>query len=58
MSTEEQTESLRGTVPPQQVWETLNPTQQQVVLQTVVILCQQIIEMWKQEDSDEQFSDR
>jgi hypothetical protein len=58
MSPEEQTESLRGTVPPQQVWETLNPTQQQIVLQAVVSLCQQIIEMWKQEQSHEQLSDR
>lgn len=58
MSLEEPTESSRGIVPPQQVWETLDPTQQQVVLQTVVCLCQQIIEMWKQEEDDEQFSTR
>jgi hypothetical protein len=58
MSTKEQAESLRGPVPPQQVWETLNPTQQQVILQTVVSLCQQIIETWQQEVSDDQHSDR
>ena len=54
MSPKEQTEALRNTVPPQLVWETLNPTQQQVILQTVISLCQQIIEMWQQEVSDDQ----
>jgi TRAP-type C4-dicarboxylate transport system substrate-binding protein len=56
MRLEEPTESSRGTIPPQQVWETLDPTQQKMVLQAVVCLCQQIIEMWKQEENDEQHS--
>lgn len=40
------------TVPPQ-VWETLTATQQTAVLQTIVRICQEMIEQWGQEEQHE-----
>jgi hypothetical protein len=58
MSPEDQIEPSREILLPQQVWETLNLTQQQTVLQAVISLCQHIIEMWYWEESNEQPSVR
>lgn len=39
----------RGIVPPQ-VWDTLSVSQQTAVLQTVIRICQEIIDQWVQEE--------
>lgn len=38
--------STEGVVLTQTIWETLNATQQEMVLQTVVQICCQIAEKW------------
>jgi hypothetical protein len=44
MKPKEQPQQTAVAILSQQVWETLDPIQQQVVLKTVVSLCQEIIE--------------
>lgn len=43
---------------PQQVWATLNPSQQKTVLQTLVQMCYQLINQQGQEKKDEPISER
>jgi hypothetical protein len=42
---------------PQQVWATLNPSQQKTVLQILVQLCSQLISQQNQEKKDEPVSE-
>jgi len=53
MRPEEQPQQTAVAILSQQVWETLDPIQQQVVLKTVVSLCQEIIEDQEQEARNE-----
>jgi hypothetical protein len=49
----EQTTNGRGVVQPQTVWPTLNMKQQQLVLQTIVSICQQMVSQYQEENNDE-----
>ena len=42
--------SVGKVIMPPQVWETLSVSQQTVVLQTVIRICQEIINQWNQEE--------
>ena len=40
------------------VWETLTATQRETVLHTLVRICRQLAEQWKQEERNEPVADR
>ena len=49
MEQQEASHSVGAASPPQMIWETLTVTQQEMVLQTMVWICHQIVEQWNQE---------
>ncbi len=49
MEQQEASHSVEAVSPPQMIWETLTVTQQEMVLQTMVWICHQIVEQWNQE---------
>lgn len=53
MRPEEHPQQPEAAILSQQVWKTLDPAQQQVVLKIVVSLCQQMIEIREQEARNE-----
>jgi hypothetical protein len=54
MSPEQTDNLLVAEIQPQQVWETLQTTQQQSVLQVVVQLCHQIAQLWEREEASDE----
>lgn len=38
---------------PDQVWQTLSPSQQQIIFQTLVRMCQTLAAHWSQEEKNE-----
>ncbi len=50
--------SVGKVIVPPQVWETLSLSQQTVVLQTVIRICQEIIDQWNQEERHEPVPER
>ena len=53
MSPAEPTEPLKEMISPPQVWETLTTSQHQIFRQAIVSLCEEILLIWQQEESDE-----
>ncbi len=43
---------------PQQVWETLGAAQQAMVKQTMIRICQETLNRWRQEEKDEPIIER
>jgi hypothetical protein len=50
--------STERVLQPQQVWETLGAAQRAIVMQTIIRICQETLNRWRQEEKHEPIIER